>query len=289
MSENNPHYHTSISRIRERICFKGAVYHITQRAPGKERIFLEDRDCLKFLRILKEACQEFNFEVYSFALMPNHVHLLFSTNEENLSGAMKNIFECYAKYFNKKYQRKGHVFCGRFRATLCSDDFYLLSCSIYIHLNPYRAGLCVRPEDYEWTSVRLYVQVLKTSFVITKRILSLLAKDEKEAQAMYLKILSQSICLDIGLSLEKRCVNNAIAQCTRVVREICGHGDKNEEIKKLIEKFKTARYVTDLKSQQGRRYLIEQLLANDYSRKEIGEMLGISRSTLARTVKRVAK
>ncbi len=289
MPSNSLNHRILISRTRERVCFKGAVYHVTQRAPGKERIFLEDRDCLRFLKILKESSQKFNFEVYAFALMPNHIHILLSTNDVNLSEAMKNLFERYAIYFNRKYQRKGHVFYGRFRITLCSDDSYLLSCSVYIHLNPYRAGLCEKPEDYEWTSARLYMQVLKNSFINADRILSVLAKDKKEAQQRYLNILLQCLPLNINLNLDRRFVKDGIAQYNRVVQECNGRKFEDNELEKLIEKFKNDKYVSDLKDQKTRQYLVEQLLANDYSRKEIREKLGMSKSTLLRVTRNLVK
>lgn len=285
MSENKPSYRSSISRTRERVSFKGAIYHVTQRAPGKEKIFLEDTDCLRFLRILKESVKKFNLEVYAFALMPNHIHLLLSTCESNLSEAMKNLFERYAFYFNKKYERKGHVFCGRFRGNLCCDDAYLLSCSVYIHLNPYRAGLCKRPEDYEWTSIRLYMQVLKQSFLNTDKLLLGLDKDIKEAQHLYLNLLSQCSCLNFNLGLEKKNLKDSIGQCVRRINEILFSDSQMKELDELIEKLKNNKYVVGLKNQQVRRYLIEQLFANDYSRREIRQMLGISKSTLIRAVR----
>lgn len=289
MSENKPIQYLSVSRTRLRVSFKGAVYHITQRAPGKERVFLEDTDCLRFLKILKESAEKFNFEVYAFAAMPNHIHLLLSTNEPNLSDGMKNLFERYAVYFNRKYQRKGHVFCGRFRGNLCCDDAYLLSCSVYIHLNPYRAGLCKRPEDYEWTSIRLYMQVLKSSFINPNKILSGLAADIKIAQKIYLQILSRCVCLNISLSLEKRFMREAIVQCSKIVKEIVCPDHQKSEVDKLLEKFKNNRYTAGLKEHQARKYLVEQMLANDYSKQEIREMLGISKSTLLRVTRLSSK
>ena len=113
---------TGYLTVRHRLVFPGGTYHITQRAPGRELLFLEDGDRLYFLKLLKEASKKFCLAIYCFALMPNHVHLLLRIEDANLSSAMKNLFERYADYFNRKYERKGHVFCGRFRASVCSDD-----------------------------------------------------------------------------------------------------------------------------------------------------------------------
>ena len=70
--------------------------------------------------------------------------------------AMRNLFSLYARVFNKKYKRRGHLFGGPYRQAVCLDDSYLLSVSLYIHANPVRAGIVGAPQDYRWSSIRLY-------------------------------------------------------------------------------------------------------------------------------------
>ena len=77
--------------------------------------------------------------------MPNHVHFLLRQNEANLHEAMRDLFSRYARRHNKKYERKGHLFGGRYRQAVCLDESYFLAVSLYIHLNPVRAGLVVQP------------------------------------------------------------------------------------------------------------------------------------------------
>jgi putative transposase len=86
------------------------VYHITQRAAGKEPLFLEDHDYLFMLGLLKEICHTHSIRMYCFCLMPNHVHLLLSPTEMNLYDVMRDLFSRYASKFNRKYQRKGRLF-----------------------------------------------------------------------------------------------------------------------------------------------------------------------------------
>ena len=166
---------------------------MTQRAPGRELLFLESADYLYFLQKLKEATRKFDFEIFCFSLLPNHLHLLLRINRNNLSAAMKNIFERYAKYFNGKYKRKGHVFCGRYRASLCNDENYFLAASLYIHRNAYQARLYSSVEDYRWSSVRLYTRPIKKSFVNYTCILSILDAELKKARRKYRDILRDSI------------------------------------------------------------------------------------------------
>jgi putative transposase len=106
------------------------VYHITQRAPGKEKLFIVDNDYLFMISLIKKASEAFKLNTFAFCLMPNHVHLLLRTKENNLVVAMKSVFEQYARYFNRTYLRKGHVFCGPFAAALCSDNEYFLTISL---------------------------------------------------------------------------------------------------------------------------------------------------------------
>ena len=132
------------------------VLHVTQRAAGKEPLFLEDADYLYLVWLLKEISTSHHLKIYAFCLMPNHLHLLFSTEEPNLYDAMRDLFARYATRFNRKYGRRGHLFGGPYRQAICLDDSYLIAASLYIQLNPVRANLAKDPQAYRWSSCRLY-------------------------------------------------------------------------------------------------------------------------------------
>jgi len=132
------------------------VLHVTQRAAGKEPLFLEDADYLYLVWLLKEISTSHHLKIYAFCLMPNHLHLLFSTEEPNLYDAMRDLFARYATRFNRKYGRRGHLFGGPYRQAICLDDSYLIAASLYLHLNPVRANLADDPQVYRWSSCRLY-------------------------------------------------------------------------------------------------------------------------------------
>jgi len=173
---------------REKIIVEEGVYHITQRAPGRELIFLEDNDFLSFLGILKKTSSKFSIDILCFALLPNHLHILLKIRNRNLGEAMKYLFQSYAQRFNKKYQRKGHVFCGVYRASLCRDDAYLLTASLYIHLNPYKAGLLKNPFRYKWYSLHPYVNEIKDAFIKVDYILNIINDQDREnARQLYRK------------------------------------------------------------------------------------------------------
>jgi REP element-mobilizing transposase RayT len=160
-------------RVRQKINAPGIISHITQRASGAERLFHEEDDCLEMLARLKRVSQTHELEFMAFVLMPNHVHLLLSQKKENLHKAMRELFLGYSRRYNKKYERKGHLFGGRYRQAVCFDEAYFLAVSLYIHLNPVRAGLVVQPTDYRWSSCRLYTEAPVTqSFVSPQEFLN---------------------------------------------------------------------------------------------------------------------
>jgi len=270
--------------IRQRIIFEGAVYHITQRAPGTERIFLEENDYLYFLKILKDIAQEFHVKLFSFTLLTNHLHLLLQITQKNLSSAMKNLFERYAMYFNEKYQRKGHVFCGRFRASLCNDDAYFLAISVYIHLNPCRAGLCKDFRSYRWSSIRLFTDITAATFVDYQQILSMIDQDIHRARQKYQQILSDSLLHieSCGIS-ETLSLKRVAGQIGEVIQKITKrHEEKNLEA--MVEKIKSKQRMRKIEERDARKYVIGQLLADGYTPTEIEKMLGISRATFYRTI-----
>ncbi|MFH1939858.1 MAG: transposase [bacterium] len=268
--------------INKRIIFEGGVYHITQRAPGKEYLFLEENDYLQFLKVLKESVKKFNLELFCFSLLPNHLHLLLRINKENLSQAMKSLFERYADYFNKKYKRKGHVFCGRYRASICNDDSYLLAASVYIHLNPYRAGLCNHFKDYRWSSVVLYVESSKKTFINFEIILFLFDSQLDKARKKYSEMLEEDMKIKGSNLLDRSSIKIFIKRAANSAKKIIGKDKYLGDLDKLIEDFKSKKKVIIAKDRKARRYLAEQLLANGYSRQEIRKILFIGKTTFYR-------
>lgn len=263
--------------IKRRIIFEGAIYHITQRAPGRELVFVEDSDYLKLLSLLKKTTKEFNLDLFCFSLLPNHLHLLLKINEKNLSEAMKYLFQGYAIYYNWRYKRKGHVFCGRFRSSLCNSDAYLLAASSYIHLNPYKAGLTENFEDYRWSSLQLYLENPKKSFVNSNEILLLLDAAEEKARRKYRKILEDSAEIPGGHLINIEAVNSFIEKARRIVSKF--YKKKGSELDEKIEKFRKKARITEPEEKKARKYLIQQLCASRYTINEICDLLDISRKT----------
>jgi REP element-mobilizing transposase RayT len=137
-----------------RIQFPGGVYHVTARGNGRQTLFVDDVDHEHFLDVLADVVAQYHLLCHAYCLMANHYHLLLETPDANLSRAMRQINGLFARYFNRRYERPGHVLQGRFHAQVVDRDAYLREACRYIVLNPVRAGLVAHPRDWAWSSYR---------------------------------------------------------------------------------------------------------------------------------------
>ena len=135
-----------------RLEFPGAVYHLTARGDRREDIFLDDVDRLTFLDLLAKEVRQQHWRLYAYCLMSNHYHLLIETPEGKLVGGMRRLNGVYTQAFNRRHGRVGHVLQGRYKSILVDKDAYLLELARYIVLNPVRAGMTQRVEDWPWSS-----------------------------------------------------------------------------------------------------------------------------------------
>jgi putative transposase len=120
------------------------------------RIFFDDLDRRVYLRLLAKQCIEQKVRIWAYSLMDNHVHhIAVPDREKALSRAFKRIFGEYARYFNTRYVKTGHLFQGRFKAAVL-DEPHLWNAVAYVERNPVRAGLVRRAEDYPWSSARAH-------------------------------------------------------------------------------------------------------------------------------------
>ena len=277
-----------ISSYRNKIVSSGEIYHITQRAPGREMLFIEDSDYFNMLSLLKDWVKEFNLTVFSFCLMPNHYHFLLRIKEPNLSSAMHSLNTSYGMRFNKKYQRKGHVFCGVYRASMCLDDVHLIASSIYIHLNPQKAAMVKDCLDYRWSSVNLYINPEIKSFIENRFILEIINDDLKKASFLYKNMLRGFSDTDYGDIIEnpRAGINFAKAIFKSLVKDLHNRNIKKDfiagerNLDDMIEEFRKKKRKTKPEDKKGMFYLVEQLRSRGRNVSEIAKVLGISRQTL---------
>ena len=135
-----------------RIEYPGAVYHITSRGNEKKPVFKDDQDRANFLNTLQHVNKRYNWICHAYCLMTNHFHLLIETPDGNLSLGMRQLNGVYTQLFNKWHGRVGHLFQGRYKAILIQKDSHLLEVCRYVVLNPVRAKMVEKPEDWMWSS-----------------------------------------------------------------------------------------------------------------------------------------
>lgn len=171
----------------QRVRSNSGYYHIMLRGNERKNIFLSDEDKLRFMETMYEKKQGASFYLHSFCLMDNHIHLMLSEGLEDISKVMKRITISYVSYFNKKYQRVGHLFQDRFKSEVVEQDSYVLSLARYIHQNPVKAGMVQKAADYRWSSYLSYLNKddYFAKMIDTSTIMNLFSNDELVAMKKF--------------------------------------------------------------------------------------------------------
>jgi REP element-mobilizing transposase RayT len=176
-----------------RIEYEGAFYHVTSRGNLKQNIFFQEADRRRYIEVLTRIKERYGYILHAYVLMDNHYHLLIETPLPNLNQLMQNLNTSYTVFVNKKYQRSGHLFQGRYKAILVEKDSYLLSLSRYIHLNPVRSGIVDLPEKYRWSSYRNYIGYARTEIVDMTDTLHYFSEDAQTAVSGYKNFVESGI------------------------------------------------------------------------------------------------
>jgi putative transposase len=134
----------------------GNFYHIYNRGNNRQNIFFERDNYLHFLHLTREHLVNNGVDILAYCLMPNHYHFLVYLRDDNLSAAMHRLSVAYTKGINKRFNRSGSLFEGRFQSIHINDPDYLIHLSRYIHLNPVKAGFVDRAEEWEFSSYSEY-------------------------------------------------------------------------------------------------------------------------------------
>lgn len=162
------------------------IYHVILRGNSGRDIFLDNEDRQKFLNILTEKKKNNKYLLYAYCLMDNHLHLILKEVSDNISHLMKRINTAYAIYFNKKYQRRGHLFQDRFKSEAIEEESYLLAAIRYIHNNPLKAKLVKSPQDYKWNSYQAYL-TNQTALVAVRNILNIFSDNLEQALLLFVE------------------------------------------------------------------------------------------------------
>ena len=241
----------------ERKISSTSVYHVIWRGNNKEQIFFDAQDYQKFMYYLSLKKQESCFSLYAWCLMPNHVHLLLKEGSVPLPNIFRGIGSSFVYWYNKKYDRVGHLFQGRYLSELVEDRSYFLKALRYIHVNPVKGRICSLPEEYEYSSYRKYINDRKYSE--GKLIFQLMTKEEF---IQFHREKVEDICLDIEEEEKKRLTD--------------------EEVVDLLRKWNPGLEISGIKNlpRVKRNPVVADLLESGASYRQINQLTGISMSVI---------
>jgi len=169
----------------QKISYQGGYFHVYNRGNRKQNIFLEKEDYLKYLEKLREYKKKYNISIICYCLMLNHIHLLVRQDSDiPVYKFMHALHTSYSIHINRKYNKIGHLFQGKYKQKEVDKDEYLLQLSSYIHLNPVVDGLVEKLENYQWSSYPDYIGIRQGTLCDKKSILSdqLLEKYKKDTE-----------------------------------------------------------------------------------------------------------
>jgi putative transposase len=170
----------------------GYPHHVIQRGNDREAIFGDVDDYRRYLESLREVTKVAGVAVHAYVLMPNHAHLLMTPPDSVAVGrTMQAIGRRYVRWFNDRHSRTGGLFEGRYRSTVVEADRYLLACMRYIELNPVRAAIVQRPEEFPWSSYRHHAGLSADPAITDHALYWSLGNTPFERQAAYMRLFEQ--------------------------------------------------------------------------------------------------
>lgn len=283
-----------------RIEYPGAFYHVTSRGNEQKDIFKSDKDREQFISYLETASIRYEAVIHAYCLMNNHYHLLLETPSGNLSEIMRHINGAYTNYFNAKRKRAGHLFQGRYKAILIEADEYAKELSRYIHLNPVRAGIIEKPEEYSWSSYSSYIgKRNKPAWLRAEFILGYFDKSKTESQKQYRYFVNSMIGREYESPLN-RTIAATMLGSTDFIKEITEkHVSTKQEdrnlpaLRKLSKRPTIAKITETVESAIADNKELSKATAiyfchkySGSSLKEIGRIFGIGESAVSQASRR---
>ena len=248
-----------------RIISKSGMYHIIFRGINRQNLFEDERDFRKLLEIIERVKKEFEFDLYAYCLMSNHVHLfLKEKNKGDIKSIMHKILSIYVSWFNYKYQRSGSLIGNRYKSEPIENEKYYLSLIRYIHQNPLKANMVKLLSDYLWSSYNYYLTENKNCIVDTDFALEMFSKNKKNAIKAFKDFHNIFDDENFELSDKKRLTDE---QLKRKMLEIA-------KIEKLSD--------IALQDKQNRNAILRNLRNKGFSIRDIERLTGISRGVICR-------
>ena len=297
-----------------RIQYEDALYHVTCRGNERKSIFKDDLDKKVFLGLLSDGLKTYHIILFCYVLMDNHFHLLLETPLANLSEFMRWFNITYTSHYNRRHKRSGHLYQGRYKSILVEKDSYLHILSRYIHLNPVRTkqkestSLTEKKnylKSYPWSSLLGYREnTKKDSFVDYAQILETYGGDNREGRKLYWAAICNNV--SAGIDIKENVIGGSILGSDTFIgwvrerflpsksreipamKQLKRHSTKEEVIKVLCKEVDKG--FDEIKKERGitRQIAMDVLYRfGELTGTEIGEMMGVSYSTMSQGRKRL--
>lgn len=170
-----------------RVIVPETPHHIVQRGHNRNVVFVEDRDYIYYLENLAEWKAELGLKVFSYCLMTNHVHLIVEANDRpgDIGWLMKRLAGRQTRFVNKMERRTGSLWESRYKISPIDTDAYLLQCCRYVELNPVKAGMVEKAEQYRWSSYRSRIGLEPCGWLDVPPCFEALGNDERQRMDRY--------------------------------------------------------------------------------------------------------
>jgi REP element-mobilizing transposase RayT len=271
-----------------RIEFAGALYHVTSRGDGREDIYRGDEDRRRFLEVVGEVCERFDWVVHAYCLMDNHYHLLVETPNANLSKGMRQLNGVYTQAFNRSHGRVGHVLQGRYKAILVQKETCLLELARYIVLNPVRARMVRAAKDWPWSSYRATAGLgAGPGWLQTDWILSAFARRKGRAMQRYRAFVAEG---KDQPSPWEQLTNQVFLGSEHFVSELQARLEAGKDLSEIPVRQRRAppKPLEVYAARYDRNAAIAEAYASGgYSMKEIGDHFGLHYSYISRIIRRI--
>ena len=275
-----------------RVEYAGAVYHVTSRGNRGQWIYDGDDDRRMFLAVLDGVVGRFGWFCHGYCLMSNHYHLIIETPDPNLSRGMRQLNGVYTQRYNYVHGSSGHVFQGRYKAVVVEKGHHLLELCRYLVLNPVRAGMVKRAQEWRWSGYRATAGLqAPPDFLSTDWALSQFGKRLTEAQRAYREFVREGMKAPspwVGL------VEGVLLGSEEFVAACRARVNKDRDLSEVPRENRLAGRPTlaTLFKQSGpddrsRRNvsIAKAYLDHGYTMKEIGQFLGLHYATVSRAVR----
>lgn len=272
-----------------RIEFPGAIYHITSKGSEGQTVFYDRDDRGVFLNILDNVVSRFGWLLHAYVLMDDHYHLVVEIPEVNLSKGMRQLNGVYTQHFNRRHEKDGPIFQGRFKSVLFEKDSYLLPVCRHVVLNPVRLGAPSQLSRYRSSShLATAGDVSVPDYLHTGDVLGAFGKRLRDCQRKYRQFVESGIDAESPLDERRHQVllgspeflksMAPILQGERMARRGPRRAQRRRSLPSLFKNVERQSRV--LRNEKIRRAHLD----HGYTLMEIGDYLGLHYTTVSKVV-----